>query len=132
MKTLLQKYVGQEIGININEMDEFHVATLVNIIDYISVLVSEKREVKTKTDNWKNTCRPREKYEIKQIMVHYPYSQLIFVSESNDGFLAKDGKSSSKKVNVIVQVYTLNKGKRDGTGNGIGVGFGMLFPIDTE
>jgi hypothetical protein len=98
MKSLLQKFIGQEIGINCKALDEFHVATLVSLYDnYFTV-------------------------QMPEVTFHYPYSQLIFVSEKANGFKAKVGWASDKKVNVIVQIYTLTAG-----GGGGGVGFGIIF-----
>ncbi|MEI6336189.1 MAG: hypothetical protein WCS87_16640 [Methylococcaceae bacterium] len=102
MKALLHKNVGQELGINCKEVAKFHAATLVSVLDnYFTIEVPGPRLVR----------------------FHYPYSQIIFVSECADGFQTT-GFFSSKKVNIIVQVQPLTTG---GNGSGVGVGVGIVF-----
>lgn len=101
MKTLLQKFVGQEIGINYKEANKFHVGSLVSVNDnYFTVEVP----------NPQNT------------MFHYPYRQLIFVSECTDKFPIATGMLSVKKVNAVIQVYTPPTGSNDA-----GIGVGIIF-----
>lgn len=102
MKTLLQKYISQEIGINCKEVAKFHAATLIYAADnYFTVEVTGPRPVR----------------------LHYLYGQITFVSECADGFLTA-GLFSSKKVNTLVQVQPLTTG---GNASGVGIGVGFVF-----
>lgn len=101
MKAVLEKYVGGQVGINCKDAAKFHTAHLVSANDeYFTVALDEPK-----------------------VTVHYPYHQLIFVTESVEGFKTAAGFFfHGKKVKVLLQVNILAVG-----GHALGVGVGVAF-----
>ena len=99
MRAVLEKYVGEQVGINCKEAAKYHSAKLVSANDrYFTVELADPK-----------------------VTVHYPYSQLMFVSESLSGFKTA-GFFSGNRVRAFLQVNILAIG-----GNGFGVGVGVAF-----
>ena len=103
MKTLLQNFVGQTIGINYKKINEFHAVELFQVDDdYFTILVSSG---------------------IRQVMIYYPYKQIMFISKCTEGFNTADFWSK-KNVKMIIQVCCLTTGGGGGGGGGIAIGIG--------
>jgi hypothetical protein len=86
LKSLLDRYIGINIGLNYKDMDKFHKVKLVKAAgDFFSVRIANGRAV-----------------------VHFPYRQILYIAESPDLKICGDSFAmTDPTVPLVIQVFVM-------------------------